>query len=179
LYTALISKKDVLEHIRTDAALDDKARAEALQLAEEYAADPEKLNDASWYVVRQPGRDKASYRRALLLAEEAYRLEPNRLILNTLGVAQYRVGMYELALGTLRDSEKKNAANNDGRAIPEDLAFLAMVEHRLNHALEAKKLLGRLRESVEDPPSTSNPAEVASFLQEAEKLLRKPLAAAP
>jgi hypothetical protein len=49
------------------------------------------------------------------------------MILNTLGVAQCRMGRYEEALATLTKSEQLNR----GRGDQADPAFLAMALHRL------------------------------------------------
>jgi Flp pilus assembly protein TadD len=59
------------------------------------------------------------------------------MFLNTLGVAQYRVGQYQTALDTLLRADKMN------QGIPEDVAFLAMAHHRLGHKEQAQAALKR------------------------------------
>ena len=63
-------------------------------------------------------------------------------MLNTLGVAQYRVGEYEEALNTLRQSDRLNGG------IPEDLAFIAMSLHQLDEKEQAE-----MRAKIEQDPS--------------------------
>ncbi|HLJ91834.1 MAG TPA: hypothetical protein VKU02_01445 [Gemmataceae bacterium] len=61
-----------------------------------YRARQKKLNRIVWAVVCKPGADPSAYRQALLQAKEAVGLAPqDGNILNTLGVAQYRLGQYQ------------------------------------------------------------------------------------
>jgi hypothetical protein len=90
------------------------------------------------------------------------------MILNTLGVAQYRVGRYDDALATLTKSEKLNATKEG--SLPADLAFLAMTQHQLGKKDEAKATLGLLREVMKQPRWTQD-AESVGFLREAEELI--------
>src|SRR5262249_5181047 len=86
----------VLEKIRADATLSEPVRREALVLAEQHPENANLCNQASWFLVRKPGVDAGAYLRALTLAEAACRLTPdNGNNLNTLGVAQYRMGHYQ------------------------------------------------------------------------------------
>ena len=62
-------------------------------------------------------------------------------ILNTLGVAEYRVGRYEDALATLTRSNDLLDAPNYA-----DLAFLAMANRQLGRVEEAHAWPERLRE---------------------------------
>ena len=56
--------------LRARTGLDPQVRAIALEMARtRYIAG--QLNDASWVVAREPGRDPAAYRRALRRAEGA------------------------------------------------------------------------------------------------------------
>jgi Tfp pilus assembly protein PilF len=106
---------------------------------------------------------------ALRQAEVAVRLAPgNAPILNTLGVAQYRVGRYADALATLTKSEKLNATQEGPH--PADLAFLTMVRHRLGQKDEAKATLDRLRKVLKQEGWVENP-EAVGFLREAEELI--------
>ncbi len=123
----------------------------------------------AWLVVRERNRAKQSYARALYVAECAnYRRPKDGLILNTLGVAQYRLGRYADALATLTRSQKLNTTKEG--AHPDDLAFLAMAQHQLGNQNEARALLGRLRQVIKLPRWAQYP-EAASFLQEAEQLI--------
>jgi Flp pilus assembly protein TadD len=120
-------------------------------------------------VVKVRDASKVAYARALRHAEFAVRAaHKNGHILNTLGVAQYRVGRYTDALATLTKSEKLNATKEG--SLPVDLAFLAMTQHQLGKKDEAKETLGRLREIMKDQRWMQD-IESVRFLREAEQLI--------
>jgi uncharacterized protein HemY len=109
----------------------------------------------------------------LRYSEEASQLEPeNCELLNTLGVAYYRVGNYEKALDVLVRSDKINALKDNGSR-PADLAFLAMAHQQLGHAQEAEAKLRLLRERMKDPRFAQD-AQAQGFLRQAEELFTKP-----
>ena len=126
------------------------------------------MNRAAYNVVKVRDAGEDAYARALRWAESAVRLAPeNGLYLNTLGVAQYRVGRYADALATLTKSEKLNATKDGSQ--PADLAFLAMTQHQLGKKDEAKATLGRLREVMKT--RWAKDPEAVGFLREAEELI--------
>jgi tetratricopeptide (TPR) repeat protein len=115
----------------------------------------------------------SGHRKALRYSEEACQLEPeNGDLLNTLGVANYRVGNYEKALDVLSRSDKINALRDKG-SLPTDLAFLAMAHQQLGHAKEAEVKLQLLRERMKDPRWAQD-TQAQGSLREAEELLAKP-----
>src|SRR5262249_2131999 len=141
-----------IECLRGDTWLNEALRQAALDLAEQYHQDPATLGRASREVVRRPDGSSAAYRRALLQAEEACRLEPNNgLHVNTLGLAQSRLGQYQEALQTLARSDKLQAPSAEGY-LPADLAFRAMAQYQLGQKEQAQATLTRLREAVAKPP---------------------------
>jgi tetratricopeptide (TPR) repeat protein len=168
-------KQDVLDWVRKDNAISEEVRQEALALADRWPEDALSLNEASWAVVAKPGGDAAAYRKALLQAERACRMWRGNLgpQLNTLGVAQYRLGEYQEALETLARSEKLNAETDlvDHGSSPSDLAFLAMTYHQLGLKEKARDSLNRLRERMKQPQWATDEAS-RSFLWEAEELLQ-------
>ena len=94
----------------------------------------------------------SGYRKALRYSEEACQLEPeNGDLLNTLGVAYYRVGNYEKALDVLSPLGQDQRELRDKGSHPADLAFLAMTHQQLGHAKEAQAEIQRLRERMKDP----------------------------
>jgi hypothetical protein len=173
LFADLFFREEVQAALRKDSALNEADREFALQVAQTHEEDVRGANDAAWKVVARPGAGKDAYALALRRAEVAVRLAPlDGNTLNTLGVAQYRVGRYADALATLLKSEKLNAAKTGSE--PSDLAFLAMAQHQLGKKDEAKVMLGRLREVMKQPRWANN-AEAKGFLREAEELIdRKP-----
>ena len=63
-----------------------------------------RLNEATWPVVRSALVAPSAAAQALADARRAVEIAPDGAILNTLGVAQYRAGLYEEALVTLTQS---------------------------------------------------------------------------
>jgi WD40 repeat protein len=169
LFEELLLREEVLAALNRDPILGEDDRKFALEVANSYEENSRALNDAAWHIVRARDVDKDAYARALRYAEDAVRLFPkNGYYLNTLGVAQYRVGRYANALATLTKSEKLNATEEGSH--PADFAFLAMAQHQLGKKDGAKATLGRLREIMKHPRWTQN-AEFKSFLREAEELI--------
>ena len=102
LFGQMPLRADVLERLRTLPGMSPSRRQEAIAVAQTYPEDPSALNNLAWELVKLPGGEMSGYRKALRYSEEACQLEPkNGRLLNTLGVAYYRVGNYEKALETL------------------------------------------------------------------------------
>ena len=115
------------------------------------------------------GAAPEAYRLALEQAETACRLEPdNGILLNTLGVAQYRTGHYREAVATLTESDGMNSEGPYGSQ-PADLAFLALAHHRLGERDRAGADLGRLR-ALMRTPEHAGVSEDRLILREAEAI---------
>jgi tetratricopeptide (TPR) repeat protein len=144
--------------------------------------------------VSQADQDLEHYTIALGWAEEAVRHDPdNAQILNTLGVAQYRVGAYDKALATLTRSDEldrrpdasRNGSSTSAPASqpvrsgaadlfhPANAAFIAMAQFKLGHVDEAKASLARLRELMRDTRHAAN-EEYQAFLADAANLIEGP-----
>jgi tetratricopeptide (TPR) repeat protein len=170
LFEDLLLRKEVLAVLRKDPTLSETDREFALQLAQTHSENARQLNEAAWKVVKTRDGGKDAYSRALRQAEAAVKLAPrDGNILNTLGVAQYRVGRYADSLATLTKTEKLNATKKD--LLPTDLAFLAMTQHQLGKKDEAKATLGRLREIMKQSRWVAQDAEYMGFLREARELI--------
>jgi WD40 repeat protein len=162
---------EVVEEIRRRPGIPDAVRQKALSYAKDLTDSPDRLNNLSWQLVCKPGGNSADYSRGLRLAHTACRLAANNgNCLNTLGVAYYRTGQYQLALDTLTQSDSLNAKSNNNASLPVDLAFLAMSCQQLGQAEKAKTHLARLLESMQEPRWTNDP-ESQSFLREAQEAL--------
>jgi tetratricopeptide (TPR) repeat protein len=173
LFGRMLLRADVLERLRTLPGMSLSHRQEAITLAQTYPEAWGALNNLASRLVKLPGGEMSVYRKALRYSEEACQLEPkNGQWLNTLGVAYYRVGNYEMTLATLLRSAEINKAHFQG-SFPADLAVLAMTQQQLGHAKEAQAELQRLRERMKDPRWAQD-AEAQGFLREAEALLAKP-----
>jgi hypothetical protein len=137
--------------VRRDRTIREAVRQQALIWAQSWPEDADRLNGASWNVVRRQGAGPEAVRQALRWAEAACRVEPeNGNHLNTLGVAQYRAGQYAAALATLTRAEPLNVATYKGPT-PADLAFQAMAHYQLGHKDQAQVALERLRAALKNP----------------------------
>jgi hypothetical protein len=168
LFAGGLLREEVLAALRKDPTLNEADREFALQVAQTHSEDANALNEAAWAVVKSRDAGKDAYTVALRRAEAAVRLAPGHgKILNTLGVAHYRLGDHAKALETLEQSRQLNAAISP---LPADLAFLALAHQQLGHKGQAQATLARLREVMKQPAWEKN-ADAQDFLREAEGLI--------
>src|SRR5439155_11153384 len=109
--------------------------------------------------------------KALELIQAAIKKQPdNATFLNTLGVVQYRNGMYKEAIATL----EKSLALGKREADAFDLYLLAMSHARLGAATKAKERFDQAVNWVEAQANLSaqNREELISFRAEAETVLQ-------
>ena len=85
--------------------------------------DANDLNAASWRIAVRPNAEKDEYRRALRWAEAPSGISRRTRFVNTLGVLQYRNGLYRDAIATLMRSHAAYRKSEDGPQ-PSELAFL-------------------------------------------------------
>jgi hypothetical protein len=167
-------QKALIAHLSQDPCLPREERTPALDVVRNKVELSSLLNDASWYVVRSKECSQDARQRGLEVASEASRLAPHDgLILNTFGVAQYRVGRYLEALKTLGESDVLNKVSWPG-GIPADVAFLAMCHARLGHSEQAKSELARLERLMNDKghrPGTFS--ENKAFYEEAIEVVKQ------
>ena len=160
-------KEEVIRAITEDKMIPEPVRIRAIELAQSRVEDANALNNASRPAVSMPDQPIEQYRLALRRVETAHRIDPDNVsYLNTLGAAQYRVGQYEAAMKSLTRSDELNTKQL-GQSHPVDVAFLAMVQHKLGHKDQARALLDRLRENMEQP-QFSKDDEAKALLKEAE-----------
>jgi WD40 repeat protein/serine/threonine protein kinase len=132
--------------------------------------DCRRLHGTSRSMVRQSEAASSAYLMALRWAVAACRQEPeNGFYLNTLGLAQYRLGEYRSAIATLNRSAKINAARLRGE-FPADAMFLAMAHHRLGETEPVKANYQRLRSAMSEA-RWSKDKEALAFLAEVEQVL--------
>jgi len=157
---------EVIDKLNADNTLAEPVRKVALQIANSRLwEDARKLIEQSWEVVSSPGGEIEAYRLALGKAEMANRLQPNDWnILETLYIAQYRVGAYQDTLTTLIQIKKLRV---DAHLEPGP--FMAMALHQLGRDEEAQAALNRLRVRLEDAKLAEN-RWLQAFVIEAEKL---------
>ncbi|HEV3260403.1 MAG TPA: protein kinase [Gemmataceae bacterium] len=153
-------------------ALGDKARATAdrHQATELARGDPKQLNNRAWHLLTDPPAQRDT-QTALKLAQRAVELAPSEaLYVNTLGVAQYRNGFYEEALGNL----ERSLALGNGKWDAFDLFFMAMCHYQLGEPKKAQDSFDRaVRWFAEQQNLPARYVEELSALQsEAEAILR-------
>jgi hypothetical protein len=173
LKTKPLLRADVEERLRQDVSLNAEIRAAALRKAAQLDEDANDLSAASWPIAARPNADKDEYRRALRWAEAAVRNEPeNSAFVNTLGVLQYRNGLYRDAIAILVRSHQAHRNSKTG-PMPSDLAFLAMAHHALGESDKAQDYLRQLASLCDQPEWKAN-AEATGFLKEARQRLALP-----
>jgi WD40 repeat protein len=167
LFARPLRQADVLDYLRTAPTIRPRARQLALSLVDGYHEEtkPETYHRASWALVRQPYLNAFQYRFALLQAEHACRLAPDRPEYRIgLGAALYRGGRYQEAIDIL------GAADQPDGSSPAALAFLAMTHHQLGQEEQARAVLARLRQGLDQARGTKD-AEVPDLAHEAETLI--------
>jgi WD40 repeat protein len=173
LFAKPLCKADVIDYLRNAPTIRPQARQLALSLVDRYheETNPEMYHQESWALVRQPYLNTFQYRFALLQAEHACRLAPDKKDYRIgLGAARYRAGRYREAIDTL------GAADQPDRSSPAALAFLVMAHHRLGQREQARAALVRLREALDQPRGMKD-TETLDLMHEAQALIASQVAA--
>ncbi len=178
LYRQHAFADEVRARIETDRTLGKPVRQAALRLTASRGDDPQLLNNGSWDVVKWPGADDKDYERALQMAEHACETDPdNPSYLNTLGVAQYRVGQHDAALDSLARSDSIFIELGQGNKLA-NLAAIALAEYQLGRIDDARMYLEQAREASRTR-GESDPVVSRFLLSEAESLIPGPDTARP
>jgi eukaryotic-like serine/threonine-protein kinase len=126
------------------------------------------LNELAWHLVAIPDRRLRRPQEALQLARRAVKGTPETgAYYNTLGLAEYRNGLFDEAIATLNRSVELNHESK-----PSDFFFLAMAHWSLGERSEAEHFFDRGAERARD--SAANQAELRMLWGEAAELLGKP-----
>jgi hypothetical protein len=132
--------------------LDSRIRKAALALARDYPEQCDRLNGHSLETALQAGADKQQYLRALEEANLACRLDPDQgSNWRALGVAQYRLGLYDKAVVSLTHAVEANMAQSDEGGSIIDLAFLVMARHCNGEVASAQDDFHHLKKLLDDP----------------------------
>jgi hypothetical protein len=170
LFRELVVGVAVREAVLADPTMAEGVRREALRLLSSHRDDVDRLNREAWSIARAPDHDPDEYERAVRVARAAVRLAPDDGdLLNTLGVAQYRAGDFESAVGTLERAVEARGRAGEGPAA-EDLSFLAMAHGRAGRTSDARRHLSRLRLLLEGAEHR-NDVGARDFLEEAESVV--------
>jgi WD40 repeat protein len=168
LFARPLPRADVVAELKGSEFLRPRARAIALGLVDRYHEEtkPEIYHRESWALVCQPYLNAIQYRFALLQAEHACRLAPDRQEYRIgLGAALYRARRYQEAIETLKGADRLDKNS------PAALAFLAMAHHQIGQHEQARAELACLREIVGQPGTTNDADENLGLVQEAETLV--------
>jgi hypothetical protein len=172
LYLTYGNKKDVVAQLRQDPYLTIPEREQALGYAQDNHQAALLLNNAAWFAIRYPRISREQAERCLDMALEACQLSPaDGMVLNTLGVAQYRIGQGKEAIETLTQSFALNRVGNIGIQ-PADVAFLCMAYAQQNQPVEAKEQFNQLQ-SLLKLKHWQNDPECPAFLQEASAAMKR------
>ena len=140
-------KDEILDQLPKMKTISEPLRQEALALAAALENPSEILALAALDIVKYPDRSEDQYRRALRWLEEANWVSPNdEDVVETLGVALYRLGRFEEAAVTLKRSFDLNKTSDPVSENLLELIFLAMAQHRLGREEEARKTLAQARD---------------------------------
>jgi Flp pilus assembly protein TadD/WD40 repeat protein len=153
-------------------ASNDRSHADAdrKKAAEVARNDPRQINNRAWRLLTGPAADRDPVRALELAKKIIERASDSQAYLNTLGVAQYRNGLYGESIATLENSLKVGRGQFDAF----DLLFLAMCHAQLGDSLKARDCFDRALKWTEahmDLP-TQHKEELKAFRAEAEELLR-------
>jgi WD40 repeat protein len=166
LFEAGSTKEEVLAQLAKEPGLAEAERRLALEIAGRRIQSPQWLNTMAWGIVTRRDASAPEYKWALRQAGAAARLAPAEMaVLNTLGVAQYRAGNYQGARHSLAKCLEADLAGA-GQYGPINLAFMALVEHRLDNHEAALLWLDRLAERMLQDNHAAD-AELQGFYREA------------
>ncbi|HEV2490262.1 MAG TPA: serine/threonine-protein kinase [Candidatus Acidoferrales bacterium] len=128
---------------------------------------PEWLNDLAWFLVSDPDLGERRPKEALDLVRRAFKAAPEGNYYGTLGLAEYRNGLWNDAIATLN----KSAELNKG-AEPTDFFLLSMSYRKRGDKAEAARFF---QQGVDIASKrTSVDAELRMFWAEAAQLMGKP-----
>jgi hypothetical protein len=159
--------------LREDPRVPEELRALAVEQALARGDQANWLNSQAWGRVQYPNQSPETYEEGLRMAEAAVGARPDYAsYLNTLGVAQYRVGRCAEAVATF---ERCNGLNTEaeGAPSPYDMVFMAMAYQGMERHEDARRTLGLARELIAKAPAGEQ-GELGSMLREAEGVVATP-----
>jgi WD40 repeat protein/tRNA A-37 threonylcarbamoyl transferase component Bud32/tetratricopeptide (TPR) repeat protein len=123
-------------------------RKACTELLEHFGKNPDQANEIAWCCARFR-EGPSDLAQPLKLAEQAAALQPkSHPVLNTLGAVLVRTGHYADAIGKFQEGIK--IEKHEGTAW--DWLFLALANHKLGHADEARKWLTRAQQWIDQAP---------------------------
>jgi WD40 repeat protein/tRNA A-37 threonylcarbamoyl transferase component Bud32 len=181
LTSQAVTKEELTDNLRSDPAISEPVRREALTISERFREDPGRLFIEASQVISRPGASVEQYTRSLRRVERAAQLDPaNTGCLNMVGIGHYRLGQFDKAKDKLEqaDSRYRQVKGSPSGASLMNLAFLARTYQKLGKSDQAKASLDRLRQFIKQPPWSNSPF-YQSMLREAESTVLGTAASAP
>ncbi len=170
LFQSLVFSQDIIAHLQTETSTPEAIRNMAIALVKIRGDQPTLLNSTAWGIARVASNSLEKYRIALRASELACKIRPNDYnLLNTLGVAQYRMGDYRSALRTLQQCDAMHFERN-GESHPVDIAVLAMAQWRMGLIESACRNLSLAQQLMQKELNSKN-EENQSLFHEAETLV--------
>lgn len=136
---------------------------------EAHPNNPVLLNSLAWFLLSAEDRSMRNAQEGLQLARRAIAAAPaDAGILNTLGLAEERNGLWDEAIATLKESAEK-----DGGQEPTDYLFLAMAQQGKGDKSGAESSFAHGAQLA--APSAAKNTELRMFWEEAAQALGKPV----
>jgi tetratricopeptide (TPR) repeat protein len=156
--------------VRSDASLSESVRTAVLARLDALSDDPVALATAAFELAIAPQRAQREYERAARLARVALDERPDDgLRQRLMGMALYRLGRLEEALGVLLRADVANSAADRG-PVPTNVCCLAMTQARLGMPADAEVSLARARALAQSEKYATDPW-VQPYFGEAEAVV--------
>ncbi|HZW09824.1 MAG TPA: protein kinase [Phycisphaerales bacterium] len=156
--------------LREDPAVPEDLRGLAVEQALARGDQANWLNSLAWGRVQYPNQPREAYDEGLRMAEGAVGASPDYpSYLNTLGVAQYRVGRHADAAATFERCNRLHEQAGES-ASAYDVVFLAMAYQGMGRTDEAFATLEAARELIASAPAREQ-GDLRSMLREAEGVI--------
>jgi len=171
---AVVFRDDVVTAIEAGDRLAPDVKKVAVALARELSDTPGDLSGLARQLAKKPDGKPESYAIARRAAEAACKSEPgNSSHAITLGLAQYRCGLYGDAVTTLGPAVDQ-AAKGGGPEHPFGLAILAMAQAKSGSSDQASGILAKLRQAIAKLPASfiAEVQDARALFREAEEMLR-------
>jgi WD40 repeat protein/predicted Ser/Thr protein kinase len=175
-----LQRDPVRDQLKAHKDLSAEEKRWCLEIVQQFAEDPERLNTAGWKTVCKSGLKAEEYALALRQTQAAYQADPDcEPYLSALGLAQVRVGQYEQAIPTLKHAVEL-ARIETGAAKPAHYAGLAMAYQRLGQADSARQYLHRLQDLLRgDRKKPVDKEALQSLVAEATAVVAEPKPTSP
>jgi hypothetical protein len=166
--------RNLIGGIKTSTDLDTIQKQALAEFAAAYLQwPPEDTNALAWEIVADPGRSPDDHLLAYFGLGPAMQQNPQDAgSLNTMAMAEYRVGLYTDAQ---ESAERSEASARDAKGpLPHNIAIIAMSQHQTGQTEAAVETMRKLEEVMKQPKWNADQAAIA-LSDEAKKVLASPI----